>query len=95
MVLSVLTICEPLASHTEVNCREMCPRLSGLDFADEAEDAHQLHVDILVGSDHYWDLTTGRVQEGLIDLWRSTQGLVGFSLDRYPSQVRLISLTAL
>ncbi len=29
---------------------------SGLEFADDPEDAETIHVDILVGSDHYWDL---------------------------------------
>lgn len=43
----------------------MYPHLSGLDFADKPEDTQQLQVDILVGSDHYWDLTTGRVQRGI------------------------------
>ena len=51
-LFSVPTICEPLASHAQMNCGEMYPHLTELDFADEPEDAHRLHVDILVGSDH-------------------------------------------
>ena len=63
-LFSVPTICEPLTCHPLVDCRDAYPHLSGLEFVDEPEDGQELHVDILVGSDHYWDLITGRVQSG-------------------------------
>ena len=63
-LFSVPTICEPLTCHPLVDCREAYPHLSGLEFADELEDGQELHVDILVGSDCYWDLITGRIQRG-------------------------------
>ena len=63
-LFSVPSICEPLAPHSLVDCREMYPHLGGLTFADEPEDVHELDVDILIGSDHYWDVITGRVQRG-------------------------------
>ena len=47
----------------------MYPHLSGLEFADELGNGQEPHVDILVGSDHYWDLITGRV-------WRGSDGPV-------------------
>ena len=42
----------------------MYPHPSGLEFADEPGDGQELHVDVLVGSDHYWDLIVGRVRQG-------------------------------
>lgn len=63
-LFSVPAICEPLTCHPLVDSREMYPHLSGLELADEPEDGQELHVDILVGSDWYWDLVTGRVQRG-------------------------------
>ena len=63
-LFSVPTICEPLASHALVDCRETYPHLAGLEFADVPGGTQELHVDILIGSDHCWDLITGRVQRG-------------------------------
>lgn len=66
-LFSVPTICEPLTSRPLVECRERYPHLSTLEFADDPGDTapSQLHVDILIGSDHYWDLITGSVQRGI------------------------------
>ena len=64
MLFSVPTICEPLASHALVDCREIYPHLAGLEFADVPGGTQELHVDILIGSNHYWDLITGKVQRG-------------------------------
>ena len=58
------TICEPLTSHPLVDCRETYPRLTGLELADDPGDDQSLRIDILIGSDHYWDLITGRLQRG-------------------------------
>ena len=63
-LFSVPAICERLTSHSLINCRDVYPHLSGLEFADEPGDGEELHVDVLVGSDHYWDLITGRVRRG-------------------------------
>ena len=65
-LFSVPTICEPLTSHPLVDCRETYPHLTGLELADYPGDdqSQSLHVDILIGSDHYWDLITGRLQRG-------------------------------
>ena len=63
-LFSVPTICEPLTSHPLVDCRETYPHLTGLELADDPGDDQSLRVDILIGSDHYWDLITGRLQRG-------------------------------
>ena len=64
-MLSVPSICEPLVCHSLVNCKDAYPHLSELEFADEPKVGQQLDVDILIGSDHYWDLITGQVQRGI------------------------------
>ena len=61
---SVPVICEPLKSHSLSECIERYPHLNELEFADDHEGLNEMQVDILIGSDHYWDLTTGRVQRG-------------------------------
>ena len=63
-LFSVPAICQQLTCHPLVNYRDVYPHLSGLEFAEEPEDNQELHVDVLVGSDHYWDLITGRVRRG-------------------------------
>lgn len=63
-LFSVPTICEPLTRHPMDGFRDVYPHLKGLDLADTADGAHELHVDILIGSDSYWELVTGRVRRG-------------------------------
>lgn len=61
---SVPTICEPIVTHSVTDYREMFPYLRGLDLADETESTSEIEVDILIGSDHYWDLITGKLRRG-------------------------------
>ena len=63
-LFSVPTICEPLTQHIVNDFRDVYPHLKGLDFADATDSACELHVDILIGSDSYWELVTGRVRRG-------------------------------
>ena len=35
--------------------------LENLELAEPGEPSGELNIDILVGSDHYWDVATGRV----------------------------------
>lgn len=63
-LFTVPIICGPLIPHHLVKYREGYPHLEGLEFADDPGDFQQLHVDILIGSDYYWDLITGRLQRG-------------------------------
>ena len=55
---AVLTICEllscqPITTSVEAN--------GHLDVADSADGNSHLPVDILIGSDYYWDLVTGSI----------------------------------
>ena len=36
-------------------------------LADSSDDNCPLEIDILIGSDHYWDTVTGEVRRGQID----------------------------
>jgi hypothetical protein len=57
-------ICAPLQNQRiEVAVREF-PHLEGLELADSVHDKSELEVDLLVGSDFYWQFMTGRVQKG-------------------------------
>jgi len=38
--------------------------LIGLELADFAESSDVLEIDVLIGSDSYWDLVTGQVIRG-------------------------------
>ena len=57
----VPTICDPLASQPIAICIEKTHSLKGLDFADYSDGKSSSHVDILIGSDYYWELVTGSV----------------------------------
>lgn len=57
-------ICEPLASQPINFCRDNYEHLSGLDLADSSDGSSRLKIDILIGSDQYWDLITGRTLRG-------------------------------
>lgn len=57
-------ICEPLASQPIAACAKGNQHLASLELADYSESDQSLEVDILVGSDYYWDLVTGGVSRG-------------------------------
>ena len=57
-------ICEPLVSQPISTCVKENEHLASLDLADYSEGDQILRVDILVGSDYYWDLVTGGVCRG-------------------------------
>ena len=42
----------------------ICSHLSGLKLADSANDGEEFDLDILIGSDYYWQLVTGHVIHG-------------------------------
>ena len=50
--LNFPVICSPLPAKVEINC----PHLEGLELAD--------NFDILIGSDHYWEIVTGDIVKG-------------------------------
>ena len=55
------TICEPLVGQPITACIETHQHLSKLELADSADDLPNLPVDLLLGSDYYWQLVTGKV----------------------------------
>ena len=62
--LVVPFICNPLTSQPISQSRESYDHLRGLDLADSADAGDTLEVNMLIGSDVYWDLVTGRVLRG-------------------------------
>ena len=64
VLFAVPTICEPLASQPISLCAERYDYLSQLRLADPSSNESQMEVDVLIGSDHYWELTTGEVLRG-------------------------------
>ena len=59
--LVVPFICNPLASQPITHSGECYDHLLGLELADSAGACDVLEVDVLIGSDSYWDLATGTV----------------------------------
>ena len=57
-------ICEPLVGQPISECIKGNQHLASLELADFAEGESTLTVDILIGSDYYWDLVTGGVCKG-------------------------------
>ena len=57
--LNFPVICSPLPKHVDINDY---PHLQGLGLADSSES--QCGIDILIGSDHYWDIVTGETIRG-------------------------------
>lgn len=60
----VPTICEPLVSQPIASCVSDGCHLATLDLADYSDGESSLEVDLLIGSDFYWDLVTGGVSQG-------------------------------
>ena len=57
-VLTFLTICSKLP--TKVNLNNY-PQLQSLKLADDSKLEGGMPIDVLVGSEHYWDFITGNV----------------------------------
>ena len=62
--LVVPLICSPLTSQPITTSGECHKHLLGLELADSADGDDILGVDVLIGSDWYWSLVTGRVIRG-------------------------------
>ena len=56
-------ICDPITSQMNSSCSEIFPHLAGLDLADLPPEK-TLEVDMLIGSDLYWDFITGQTVRG-------------------------------
>ena len=62
--LVVPSICNPLASQPINYSRQSCDHLVGLELADSAEMSDVIEIDVLIGSDMYWDFVSGEVIRG-------------------------------
>jgi len=58
---AVPLICEPLSCQPVAYTKQQYSHLSNLDFSQVGEE---LQIDALIGSDHYWQLVSGRVMRG-------------------------------
>ena len=58
---AIHTICEPLASQPIDVCVTQTKQFTSLDLADSSDGKSNLPVDLLIGSDYYWDLVTGSI----------------------------------
>ena len=56
-------ICEPLTIQPIGKCLELHPHISELDLADNPMD-ETCEIDMLIGSDFYWEFVTGEVVRG-------------------------------
>ena len=66
MALSFPRICSPLPRHVELH---QCSNLQELDLADrppldKASESSDCTVDVLIGSDYYWDVVEGEIVRG-------------------------------
>ena len=61
LFLAVPLICEPLCGQSISRAVEHYDYLADLDIADYSCGTEQLEVDMLIGSDHYWKLVTGKL----------------------------------
>ena len=57
-------ICEPLARQPVSACVRQYPHLQGLELADSSSTGSSMPVDVLIGSDYYWQLVTGSICRG-------------------------------
>lgn len=62
--LVVPLICSPLASQPISVSRDSHEHLLGLELADSDDGSDNFEVDVLIRSDWYWSLVTGRVIRG-------------------------------
>lgn len=63
-LFTIPTICEPIAGQPISICCNDFDHLAGMDLADYSDGDESLEVDILIGSDQYWELVTGETRRG-------------------------------
>ena len=64
MLSTVPLICEPLSCQPIAYTKEKYKHLADLNLADFSRVGDELQIDVLIGSDHYWQLVTGQVIHG-------------------------------
>ena len=57
-------ICDPVRVQPISSSQASCAHLSGLELADSGDITGDLEIDLLLESDYYWRLVTGRVLKG-------------------------------
>ena len=57
-------ICEPLTAQPINICTQKFDHLFQLDMADSSDGKTAVDVELLIGADYYWDLTTGHTRRG-------------------------------
>ena len=68
-LFTVPMICEPIACQRVSICQAKFSHFSDLALADSSDGQTQMSVNILIGADQYWSLTTRRI-------WRAESGPV-------------------
>lgn len=63
-LFAVPLICEPLAAQPISICKERYDHLMGLELADNSDGVSEMGIDVLIGSDYYWEVATGRISRG-------------------------------
>ena len=63
-LFSVPLICEPLVAQPISFCVEKYNHLARLELADSSNGASAMEVDVLIGSDYYWEFATGKTSRG-------------------------------
>ena len=58
-------ICDPVRMQPISSFKNAYEHFSGLELADLGSITGELEIDVLIGSDHYWRLVTGRVSRGV------------------------------
>ncbi|CAB4029862.1 Hypothetical predicted protein, partial [Paramuricea clavata] len=64
LAFTVPLICQPLKNQFVSSASKTYPHLANLHLADYSFGQHDAKVDILIGSDHYWKIVTGKTRQG-------------------------------
>lgn len=83
-LLTASMICKPLTSQLVTLCQDAFKHIVDLTLADPVNDHSQLDVDILIGSDQYWELATSKTCRGAEDQSPLMHCLAGYYLDKPP-----------
>ncbi|XP_028394520.1 uncharacterized protein LOC114518719 [Dendronephthya gigantea] len=77
VILQSTLICQPLKNQFVLNASKTYPHLANLYLADYSSGHHDAKVDILISSDHYWKIVTGKTQQGIAVNCHSNKARLG------------------
>ena len=66
LLYTIPVICRPIACQPISFCQHRYDHLKGIELADPTDGRTSLEVDVLIGSDLYWSLTSGEVRKGRV-----------------------------